>query len=122
MSWRGILVVFATAPFLYAEERAQVAGAVRDQSDAVLPESSITAVNEDTGIRRSTRADANGDYAIGALPAGTYKFTARRPGFQTIARLNVRLSPGQSARLDFTMQVGSMREIVIIEEAPPLMN
>jgi outer membrane receptor protein involved in Fe transport len=116
-----LTIVFAVAS-LAAEERAQVSGAVRDQSDAVLPESAITAVNEDTGIRRSTRADAKGEYAIAALPAGTYKVTVRRPGFQTIAWLNVRMNPGQNARLDFTMQVGSMREVVTIEEAPPLMN
>src|SRR5690349_11490581 len=99
MTWRGIVLTLAVSVPLIAEERAQVSGAVRDQSDAALPESSVTIVNEDTGIRRSTHADDNGDYAIAALPAGVYKVTVRRPGFQTIARLNVHLNPGQNARL-----------------------
>jgi hypothetical protein len=122
MSGRTVLLILAAAVPLLAEERTQVSGVVRDQSDAVLPEAAITAVNEDTGIRRSTRVDAGGDFAIAALPAGVYKITVRKAGFQTIARLNVRLNPGQNARLDFTMQIGSMREVVTIEDAPPLMN
>lgn len=117
----GLFLLLTSLP-LSAEERAQVAGSIRDTSDAVLQNTGVTAVNEDTGIRRSTRSDANGDYGIASLPAGVYKITIRKPGFQTIARLNVRLSPAQNARLDFTMQVGSMREVITIEDAPPLMN
>jgi Carboxypeptidase regulatory-like domain/TonB dependent receptor len=116
-----LLALVATVA-LTAEERAQVWGVIRDASDAVLMETSITAVNEDTGIRRSTRSDASGEYVIAALPAGMYKVTVRRPGFQTIARLNVRLDPAQSARVDFAMQVGGMREVVTIEGTPPLIS
>jgi hypothetical protein len=117
----AVLALVATVS-LTAEERAQVWGVIRDSSDAVLMETSITAVNEDTGIRRSTRSDANGEYVIAALPAGAYKITVRRPGFQTIARLNVRLDPAQSARVDFSMQVGGMREVVTIEGTAPLIS
>ena len=116
-----LLALVATVS-LAAEERAQVWGVIRDASDAVLMETSITAVNDDTGIRRSTRSDASGEYVIAALPAGVYKITVRRPGFQTIARLNVRLDPAQSARVDFAMQVGGMREVVTIEGSPPLIS
>lgn len=120
MRWRALLFL-AVIP-LAAEERAQISGLIRDATDATLPAASVTAVNQDTGIRRSTRSSDNGEYGIASLPAGTYKITVRRPGFQTIAQLNVHLNPAQNARLDFTMQVGSMREVVTIEDAPPLMN
>jgi hypothetical protein len=116
----GVILIATLA--LAAEERAQVRGVVRDSSDAVLLEASITAVNEDTGIRRSTRSDANGEYVIAALPAGVYKITVRRPGFQTIARLNVRLDPAQNAEIDFSMQVGVMREVVTIEGTASLIS
>ncbi len=118
----GLLLMLLGAVLLAAEERAQVSGMVRDSSDAALQDAALTVVNADTGIRRSTRSGPAGDYVIGGLPAGMYKITVRKPGFQTVARLNVRLEPAESARLDFRMQVGSVREVVTVEGAPPLMN
>ena len=122
MSCGRTLLIFITILPLAAEQRAQLSGIVQDSSEAVLRNAEVTAINEDTGIRRSSRAGNNGDYGIASLPAGLYKITVRKPGFQTIAQLNVRLNPAQNARLDFTMQVGSMREVITIEAAPPLMN
>lgn len=122
MKRRAAWILFCSLLPATAEPRAQIEGAVRDISDAVLPGASVTAVNEDTGIRRSSRSNENGEYAIASLPAGVYKVTVRNPGFQTIAQLNVYLKPGQNGRLDFTMQVGSMREVITILASPPLMN
>lgn len=117
-----LILLLLAAGSLFGEERAQISGMVRDASEGALLDATITAVNEDTGIRRSCRSDAAGEYAIASLPAGTYKLTVRKAGFQTIARLNVRLNPADAPRVDFTMQVGSVREVVTIESAPPLTN
>ena len=120
MMWRHVFLLFAVS--LAAEERAQIGGVVQDSSEAVMPDASVTSVNEDTGITRSTRSDSNGAYIIAALPAGTYKITVRKPGFQTVARLNVHLSPAENFRLDFTLEVGSMREVVTIQGTPKLID
>ncbi len=116
-----LCLCLALAP-LMAEERGQVSGSVVDSSGGALADASVTAINYDTGIRRSVRTGPDGDYAVGSLPAGVYKITVRRKGFQTIARLDVRLDPGQNTGLDFTMQVGSMREVITIRGAPPDMK
>jgi hypothetical protein len=107
---------------LSAEERAQVSGIILDSSGAALADASVTVINYDTGIRRSVRSGPDGDYSVGSLPAGTYKITARKPGFQTIARLDVRLSAGVNTGVDFSMHVGSMREVINVRGTPPQMN
>ena len=59
MTLRSAFLLLA-AVSLAAEERAQISGSIRDASDSVLPNSDVTAVNDDTGIRRSTRSNDNG--------------------------------------------------------------
>jgi hypothetical protein len=117
------LMVWSLLPLpLRGEERGQVSGSVVDASGGVLTGATITVMNQDTGIRRSVRSGAMGDYAVGGLPAGAYKVTARKAGFQTTAHLDVRLGAGEGTIVDFAMQVGSMREVVNVQGNPPAMN
>lgn len=118
---RILLLCLAIVPLL-AEERGEVSGNIVDSTGGALADASVTVINYDTGIRRSAHSGPAGDYAIGALPAGSYKITVRKPGFQTVARLDVRLNAGENTNVDFSMEVGSMREVITIRGAPPEMN
>lgn len=115
-----LLMLFPAA--LAAADRAQLSGIVRDPSGAVVERASVTAVHEQDGRRRSTHSNHGGYYALVSLPPGTYKVTVRKEGFQTVARLNFPLATGEAAELDFTLAVGSVREVVTIEGATGLMN
>jgi hypothetical protein len=119
----ALLLLAALQPAaLPAEPLAQVTGVIQDSSGAVLLHASVTVINEDTGIRRGAQSSEDGTYAIASLPPGRYKITFRKDGFRTVARLNVSLRPAENARIDATMQVGSMRQVVTISDGPPLMN
>jgi hypothetical protein len=111
-------VICLATPVFHGEGRAQLAGQAKDVSGAVLVDVTLSAVNEDTGIRRTVHTDGSGQYAIGAMEPGVYKVTARKPGFQTVARLNVELVAGGRMRLDFVMPVGSIYELVTVEDSP----
>jgi len=63
------------------------------------------------------RTDGTGEYVIGPLEPGLYKVTARKPGFQTVARLNVEVAPARQVRLDFVMPVGSIHDVMTVEAA-----
>src|SRR5215471_4743348 len=99
-----------------------LAGVVLDTSGAALGSATVAVMDEDTGVRRTTQTNAEGAYAIYGLPAGTYRITVRRPGFQTMVRWNVNLEPATALKLDFAMQVGSSRTVVTVEGAPARMN
>jgi hypothetical protein len=82
----------------------------------------VTVVDQDSGIRQSSRTTGEGAYQIPALAPGRYKVTVRKPGFQTIVRWNVTIDAGQNVRLDFVMPVGSMQQEITIQGGPSPIN
>jgi len=52
---------------------AVVRGTVQTASGTPVPDARITAQNRETGLSRSTRSDARGQFEIGELPPGSYQ-------------------------------------------------
>ncbi|MGH9629891.1 MAG: carboxypeptidase-like regulatory domain-containing protein, partial [Bryobacteraceae bacterium] len=105
-----------------AQQRAQLFGAIRDSSGAVIQNAAVSVLEIDTGIRRSARSNPEGFYAISSLSPGRYKVTVRKDGFRTVARLGVRLEATQTGRLDFLLEIGNMHETVTVEGGAALVN
>ena len=104
-----------------AQQRAHLAGLITDASDSVVPQALLTAVNEDTGFRRTAETQTDGRFVIASVEPGTYKVSVRRDGFRTMVRFGVRVAAGQTARVNFALSVGSMQETITVEgDATPL--
>jgi hypothetical protein len=114
----ALTLLLASAGLAHARDRGELAGLIDDPSGAAIPAASITVVDQDSGIRHTGSTSGEGAYLVPALPAGRYKVTVRKPGFQTIVRWNVSVDTGRDVRLDFVMQVGSMQEVVNVEGGP----
>ena len=80
-----------------------------DQPSVQVP--SVTAVT-----------DEKGDYRLSPLPIGTYSVTYELPGFETIRRADIRLTVGFVARVDATLQVGTLAETVTVSGASPMVD
>lgn len=104
------------------QPRAQFSGFVRDTSSAVVQQAAISVLNLDTGIRRSTVSNQEGFYAVSSLTPGQYKITVRKPGFATVAQTGIGLHSMDVGRLDFTLEVGSLRDEITVDSRPTLMN
>src|SRR5215216_436141 len=50
---------------------------------APLPGAAVTITHEDLGLERSTVTNADGIYYVGILPAGRYRITASRQGYES---------------------------------------
>ena len=107
---------------LHAQERAQLVGVIRDATGAAVPGTDVSLYNVDIGVRRSTRTDHQGFYAVSSLRAGHYKITVRRPGFRTISRTGVLLGPTERGRVDFLLEIGGTHEVVTVEGAAEPIN
>jgi hypothetical protein len=70
-------------PSLAQEQFGQITGLVTDSSGAPVPSASVEAVNESTGVTKSTTTNVQGNYFIPSLLPGVYKVTVSRPGFKS---------------------------------------
>jgi hypothetical protein len=109
-------------PAAFAQPRAQICGTVRDATGRGIDDAVVTAWNQEDGLRRTARTDADGAFQMESLPSGPYKVTVRRTGFQTQVLLDFVLRPTGGDCLDFRMRVGSMHEVVTIHGGSAALN
>ncbi|MHB8653352.1 MAG: TonB-dependent receptor [Terriglobia bacterium] len=104
-----------------AQVSASISGTARDSSGAVLPGVTLTAKNVETGLVRRVITDEQGRYDLVSLPVGRYEVTAEKTGFRTEVRGAVTLAVGQEAMIDWTLQLGEVKQhITVTGEAPVL--
>lgn len=87
-------------------------GTVVDPSGAAVAGVKVAVSNLATNIQRDTTSDQVGNYSIPSLPAGDYRVTATKEGFQVQKIDKVTLQVEQSARVDFTLRVGNVTETI----------
>src|SRR5260370_39103277 len=75
-----LLLLLLSACAYAVEVTARIKGTVADSTGAVLPNITVTATNQDTGVITTTTTLANGDYIFQKLPIGTYSVSAGAPG------------------------------------------
>jgi hypothetical protein len=105
-----------------AQQYSHLSGLILDSSFAGVPGAIVSAINEETGFRRIGYSRTDGGYSVASLEPGLYKITVRKPGFRPVIQFGVKLEVSQSARLDFTLALGSMQEAITVEGAPALLN
>jgi outer membrane receptor protein involved in Fe transport len=110
------LCSFAQAP------TAEITGTIADPSGAVISGATITVVNPQTNLTRSTQSNEAGAYSVPALGPGVYDVRVEKPGFSAQARNAVGLQTAQVARLDFSLQVGNVAETVVVTAGAPVLE
>jgi hypothetical protein len=96
---------------------ADVIGVAYDQSRAVLPGVTVTAINTETNQSRSTVTDASGRFTIPALPPGAYKVSAELADFGSQIHQIV-LQLGTQVELEFVLSVASIAQQVTVVASP----
>ena len=81
----GLLFLNVSMAVMLAQSTAQISGAVKDQTGAVLPGVEVTMTQTDTSFKRNAVTDETGSYILPNLPIGPYRFEAALPGFRTYA-------------------------------------
>ena len=105
-----------------AQNFGQFTGRVLDASGAVLPGATITVTDPQTGIAVTEQANAAGVYVFPNLLPGTYNVKVELQGFQSTVRNGVELQTQQTARLDFSLAIGTLAETVEITGSAPMIN
>src|SRR5262249_43895956 len=64
-----------------AQYRAGIQGVVTDESGGAVPDAMVTLTSKETNIKRVTRTNEPGGYAIPGLPPGAYSLSVEKAGF-----------------------------------------
>ena len=119
-----VICIFFGASFFPAAAQTttgDISGDVTDSSGGTVPNVSVTAVNNDTGITRTTTSSDTGGYVFAQMPIGTYKITVSAEGFKTVVS-SATVATGTTTRADIVLQIGQRNETVTVEGAAPLMD
>jgi outer membrane receptor protein involved in Fe transport len=96
-----------------------IQGTVLDSTGASLPGAAVVVRNLATGDTRELLSDANGRYHALLLPPGEYALRASLTGFQTIERSGIRLTVGQDAVVNLTLETGTLAETITVTADAP---
>ena len=99
-----------------------IAGTVFDSSGAVIPNSAISIVNNDTNARIDLKADASGFFKAPQVPAGTYTVTVTEAGFSTFKAVNVIVVVNVSTDLNPHLVAGSTTTNVEVSGEAPVLD
>jgi hypothetical protein len=90
-------------------------GNVLDASGAVVAVATVTAVNVDTGLSRSTMTDAQGDYLLVSVPVGNYRLDVEAKGFRKYSQEGITLNVNQPATVSVRMVVGTITDTLEVK-------
>jgi hypothetical protein len=98
-----------------------ITGEVKDRSGAAITDAAVTVSNDETNASRSTTSNEAGAYSFPGLTPGTYTVKVERPGFAPSAR-KLELQVQQTARVDFTLEVGQVNQSVEVSAQAAMLN
>jgi hypothetical protein len=115
--------LLAMAGALFAQTpTGSVSGSVADTTGAQMTGATIRIINNETHETHTTTSGANGAYLFPIVPVGQYSLEAEATGFKLEKRTGIALDVNQNARVDFVLQVGSVREVVEIKADTPMVD
>src|SRR5437879_442959 len=115
-----LLLSFMLSPYsafvVSADTGGSISGTVTDQTGAVVPDSTVTALNLDTTVQQTTKTNANGFYTFTNLPVGRYEIEIVREGFKPYKRTGLVIDVNAARREDISLTMGEQSEEVVVSD------
>ncbi len=99
-----------------------IVGSVRDASSGAVTQANVTLINLGTAERRSAPTDSSGSYQFVNLVPGQYKLEVEKAGFRRFSRDSITVEVQSAVRIDVTMQVGDVTQLVEVMAQTPLLQ
>ena len=114
LAWLVGTLLFFVSLSGWAQDTANIVGAVMDSTGAVIPNAKVTVANPDKGFTRDLVSNTAGEYAATKVPIGDYVITAEAAGFQKLVRSGITVTVGQTLRVDLQLTVGQVTQEVTV--------
>ena len=115
-------LVLASRPLVAQSTYGSIAGAVTDPSGASIVEAQVTLTNLGTAEKRLQPTGSDGLYSFVSLFPGRYRIDIEKTGFNRFTRPEVVVEVNQSVRIDATLRVGDVAQIVEVTAETPLLQ
>jgi Carboxypeptidase regulatory-like domain len=97
-----------------AQDTGTFTGTVHDSTGATVAGAEVIIANSSIGESKTVTTNADGDWVVPYLPNGSYNITVTAQGFKKYQAKGVVLRVGQKARVDVTLEVGSITNEVVV--------
>jgi Carboxypeptidase regulatory-like domain len=116
----AFLLVGITTPG--QEVTATISGTVSDSTGAAVVGATVTALDVDRGVTRTTQTNGAGFYNFPRMPLGSYQVSAEAKGFKKAVHAVFNLQLDQVARVDFQLEVGQVTQTVEVTGEAPILQ
>ena len=117
-----LFLLLLAAATVSAQSTGTILGTIRDSSGAVIPGASLKITHIATETTRETATNSVGNYIAPALQPGVYRIEVEVAGFRKRVIPSVELEVDQAARIDLSLEPGSVSETIEVTAAQPLVN
>jgi outer membrane receptor protein involved in Fe transport len=118
----ALVVASMVVPAHAQSATGSIEGSIVDQSGALMPGVTLTAVQAATGLTRTTVSDENGLFRLLLLPVGVYDVTADLSGFTSRKLPELMVTVGQTVTLRIQMAVSGVAETVTVSGNSPIIE
>jgi hypothetical protein len=119
-----ILIGFSSSYLQAQTQNASIVGVLTDASGNFVPNATVTTSSPALQVPKlTTTTDSQGAYKLVDLPApGIYRLTFEAKGFRSVVHDGVNLGVGFTAKIDGSLIVGSVTEVVEVNTAGPVVD
>ncbi|MCI0389691.1 MAG: TonB-dependent receptor [Acidobacteria bacterium] len=117
-----LLLVVLAFPLFAQAPSGEISGVVSDPTGSVIAGVRVLLTNPATNAIREVQTNDSGLYAIPALPPGVYVLKVEKTGFRAIERKNITVLVGSANRIDVTLEVGELTNVVEIAGGAPVLQ
>lgn len=112
-----LLALFVALPVTQAQTSGTLSGSVYDASGAVIPNASVTVVNEASNDTRNVLTNGDGHFVFPSTLPGSYTVTVELKGFKTAKQTGVVIHAGDNIKIpDFALEVGNSTQTITVAE------
>jgi hypothetical protein len=120
---RLLLTVAALAAAFAQERTGEMNGTARDQSKAVVPGVSVTAIHKESGRVFTANTGGDGAFVLRALEPGRYSVAFQVPGFSAMEYPDVLVTAGRVLTVHAELSVkGQQQSVEVAADAAPLID
>ena len=95
---------------------ATLSGTVTDTSGAVVPNATVTLINEQSGDKRTSRSNGSGVFSFTAVPVGDYDVNIALTGFNQATEKGIHLDPGDQKTIrELKLQPGTETSVTVTD-------